>query len=305
MEDGPSNGGGDAVEVTLADENIEEASEDVSSSDDENESGNGGLEDDGDLEDAEAESEDAEDECDGAAESAESEPKKKRRRKKKEKARNMRRNIKSLMKDDELGVSTKEAQAEEQERLRRIKAQQQRLQKELWERIQQGRLQQQQAHSSRLSNLASQLPQQRLQQQPPPMTIDLSSSEDEGINDGKLNKNPVPVMPVAPTDGGSDSDIQILSGDEKVDGEEVDDGGEEDPSNSGAHVNDALNCPDEEGRVLVNVGRPDGEDAVYVAPQLARVLKPHQVPQLCRVSPTHNDFLSKTLNIDKRRAFSN
>ena len=69
---------------------------------------------------------------------------------------------------------------------------------------------------------------------------------------------------------------QILSGDEAVEGEDFEDGGEEDPTNSGAHVNDTLNCPDEEGRVLVNVGRPDGEEAVYVAPQLARVLKPHQ-----------------------------
>ena len=51
------------------------------------------------------------------------------------------------MKQDDLGVSTKEAQAEEQERLRRIQAQQQRQQKELWERIQQGRLQQQHAKS--------------------------------------------------------------------------------------------------------------------------------------------------------------
>ena len=116
----------------------------------------------------------------------------------------MRRNIKSLMKEGDLGVSTKEAQAEEQERLRRIQAQQQRLQKELWERIQQGR-QQQQSHNSRLSNLASQLPQQRLQQQPPPMTIELSSSEDEGTNEGKV---PVPMVPIAPEDGGSDSDIQ-------------------------------------------------------------------------------------------------
>ena len=123
-------------------------------------------------------------------------------------SRNIRRNIKSLMKQDDLGVSTKEAQAEEQERLRRIQAQQQRLQKELWERIQQGRLQQQQVQSSRLSNLASQLPQHRLQPQPPPMTIDLSSSEDESTNDGKT-KIPVPMMPViAPADGGSDSDIQ-------------------------------------------------------------------------------------------------
>ena len=207
MEDNSSNNGGDAADEARADEYLEEASEEVSSSDDENESGNAGLEDDGDCEGAEAESSgDAEVQGDEGAESASLEPKKKRRRKKKkEKARNMRRNIKSLMKEGDLGVSTKEAQAEEQERLRRIQAQQQRLQKELWERIQQGRLQQQQSHSSRLSSLASQLPQQRLHQQPPPMTIELSSSEDEATKDGKT---PIPMIPIAPEDGGSDSDIQ-------------------------------------------------------------------------------------------------
>ena len=202
MEDHSSNNGGDADDEARVDEYLEEASEqeedEVSSSDDGNASGNAGVEDDGDHVDEEAGSGDAE------AEGASLEPKKKRRRKKKEKARNMRRNIKSLMKEGDLGVSTKEAQAEEQERLRRIQAQQQRLQKELWERIQQGR-HQQQSHNSRLSNLASQLPQQRLQQQPPPMTIELSSSEDEGTNEGKV---PVPMVPIAPEDGGSDSDIQ-------------------------------------------------------------------------------------------------
>ena len=202
MEDHSSNNGGDADDEARVDEYLEEASEqeeeEVSSSDDGNASGNAGVEDNGDNEDEEAGSGDAE------AEGASLEPKKKRRRKKKEKARNMRRNIKSLMKEGDLGVSTKEAQAEEQERLRRIQAQQQRLQKELWERIQQGR-HQQQSHNSRLSNLASQLPQQRLQQQPPPMTIELSSSEDEGTNEGKV---PVPMVPIAPEDGGSDSDIQ-------------------------------------------------------------------------------------------------
>ena len=37
------------------------------------------------------------------------------------------------------------------------------------------------------------------------MTIELSSSEDEGTNDVKA---PIPMIPTAPEDGGSDSDIQ-------------------------------------------------------------------------------------------------
>ena len=97
---------------------------------------------------------------------------------------------------------------------------------------------------------------------------------------------------------------QILSGDEKVDGEELGDGGEEDPSNSGAHVDDTLNCPDEEGRVLVNVGRPDGEDPVYVPPQLARVLKPHQGRQYSVFSIFTHYFTLKNFNLKERRAMS-
>ena len=58
---------------------------------------------------------------------------------------NLRRNIKSLVKQDDLWLTIKEAQAEEHERLCRIQTQQQKLQKEFWERIQQGRLQQQHA----------------------------------------------------------------------------------------------------------------------------------------------------------------
>lgn len=75
----------------------------------------------------------------------------------------------------------------------------------------------------------------------------------------------------------SDDDDCILlsepsSGDE---GEPVDD-----PTNSGMHTNDLYNIPDEQGRVLVNVGRPTEEPEVFLAPQIARVIKPHQV---CKV----------------------
>ena len=44
-----------------------------------------------------------------------------------------------------------------------------------------------------------------------------------------------------------------------------------------AHADDALNQPDARGRVLVNVDHPRAEDDAYLAPQLARAVKPHQV----------------------------
>lgn len=40
-----------------------------------------------------------------------------------------------------------------------------------------------------------------------------------------------------------------------------------------------MNLPDDQGRVLVNVGHPSDEPDVHLAPQIARVIKPHQVQQ--------------------------
>ncbi|CAH1783913.1 unnamed protein product [Owenia fusiformis] len=58
---------------------------------------------------------------------------------------------------------------------------------------------------------------------------------------------------------------------------EFDEDDNEDPNNSGAHINDAHNRPDEQGRVMVNVGHPPDEPPVYLAPQLSRAVKPHQI----------------------------
>lgn len=49
---------------------------------------------------------------------------------------------------------------------------------------------------------------------------------------------------------------------------------------SGAHTDDALNQPDADGRVLVNFNHPAGEKDIFLSPQLARAVKPHQVSPL-------------------------
>ncbi|XP_036434556.1 helicase ARIP4-like isoform X2 [Colossoma macropomum] len=46
---------------------------------------------------------------------------------------------------------------------------------------------------------------------------------------------------------------------------------------SGAHVNDALNQPDAQGRVLINVNHPADENDLYLSPQLSHAVKPHQI----------------------------
>ena len=70
----------------------------------------------------------------------------------------------------------------------------------------------------------------------------------------------------------SDSDECRIVSDEPDEEED-----EDDPNNSGMHVNDALNVPDASGRVLVNVGRPAQDENIYLCSQLAATIKPHQV----------------------------
>lgn len=43
------------------------------------------------------------------------------------------------------------------------------------------------------------------------------------------------------------------------------------------HTNDAYNIPDDQGRVLINVGHPENDQDIFLAPQIARVIKPHQI----------------------------
>ena len=200
----------------------------------------------------------------------------KKRQKRKSKNRNMRRNIKKLLKSDELETSTKEAQAEEEERLKRMQEVERRRKEYQMQQFNQ-QLRERQHDGRSLMSLATQLPQQKLQvpmPAPQPSVIEISSSDDD---EAAAAKRPQVEGATAKVDPGSDSDIQILSGDEATAADTRGGDDEDDPNNSGSHVDDSLNVPDIDGRVLVNVGHPESEDPVYVAPQLARTLKPHQV----------------------------
>ncbi|KAK5622419.1 hypothetical protein CRENBAI_003931, partial [Crenichthys baileyi] len=52
---------------------------------------------------------------------------------------------------------------------------------------------------------------------------------------------------------------------------------EEESESSGAHANDALNQPDAKGRVLINLNHSATEEDIFLSPQLARAVKPHQI----------------------------
>ena len=79
----------------------------------------------------------------------------------------------------------------------------------------------------------------------------------------------------------------MMSDEAEVDEDEEEDDEEEDLENSGSHVNDALNQRDAMGGVLVNVGHPANDSEIYLAPQLAAVVKPHQV---CTPSSPKSSF---------------
>lgn len=73
---------------------------------------------------------------------------------------------------------------------------------------------------------------------------------------------------------GDDDALQISS---ESANEDEDEGVGGTAESSGAHINDSLNQPDAQGRVLVNINHPAEEEDLFLAPQLARAVKPHQV----------------------------
>lgn len=96
---------------------------------------------------------------------------------------------------------------------------------------------------------------------------DSSSSTDDTSSDDEEEAN---------TDMASkkvDDDCVMVLSDDDDDDETL----SEDPNNSGSHTNDLFNQPDSEGRVLVNVGHPPEEEDIFLAPQLARAVKAHQI----------------------------
>ncbi|XP_044755632.1 uncharacterized protein LOC123314413 isoform X2 [Coccinella septempunctata] len=105
-----------------------------------------------------------------------------------------------------------------------------------------------------------------------------SDSESEGEEFGglysrKRGKEGQPSSNTTTIDISSDDDCIVVSEPEGEGPEEED----EDPTNSGMHTNDEFNTPDAEGRVLINVGHPENDQDIFLAPQIARIIKPHQI----------------------------
>ena len=59
--------------------------------------------------------------------------------------------------------------------------------------------------------------------------------------------------------------------------EEEEEAEAEDLNDGGSHINDDLNQRDDKGRVLINLGHPSEDPDIFLSPQMAKVIKPHQV----------------------------
>ncbi|OCT83249.1 helicase ARIP4 [Xenopus laevis] len=194
----------------------------------------------------------------GQSEQESDEAKKKRA----QKPANLRRNIRKLLREDQLESVTKTAQQEELERRKRLEQQRKDyplpltlptvsldfLQEEI---------------ELRAADVSQLVKSQEI--------ICLDSSSGDSDDEEKVKAH-----------GIKDEIIELSSGDEDTlqvpDADSTNEADEDiSTENSGSHVNDAINQADALGHVLVNINHPPNEKDIFLAPQLARAVKPHQI----------------------------
>ncbi|XP_075893334.1 helicase ARIP4 [Nelusetta ayraudi] len=175
----------------------------------------------------------------------------------------MRKNIRKLLKDDQLEAGTKAAQQEEMERRKRLEQQRKDFPAPA-PAVPDPHL----VDAASLLGEVSHLVPGLLGKQDV-ICLDSSGDEDEKAD---FNRPALAIRDdVIELSSGDEDALQISS--ESADEDSV--GGSEE--SSGAHINDALNLPDAQGRVLININHPAEENDIYLAPQLARAVKPHQI----------------------------
>ncbi|KAL7399423.1 hypothetical protein ABVT39_024102 [Epinephelus coioides] len=192
-------------------------------------------------------------------------------KKRSSKPAHMRRNIRKLLREHQLEAVTKAAQQDELERRRRLEQQsKQDFPVPLLPEYTTGDVTNHVSSSS-----ASTASQQEVKSVRQGVICLDSSSTGVSEDDSKTN---VPTS--ATTESTHKADVIDLSSGEDdaiihVSSESAIEEEESEPS--GAHANDVLNRPDTQGRVLVNVNHPSTEKDIFLSPQLARAVKPHQI----------------------------
>ncbi|XP_041047100.1 helicase ARIP4 [Carcharodon carcharias] len=187
----------------------------------------------------------------------------------------MRRNIRKLLREDQLEAGTKAAQQEELERLKRLEQQRKEfvlptlpfelLQESNTQSLKKEPVWNEEETAQKTDEVLSAPP--RLPK-PEVICVDISSGSEEGA---EAEERIIKDEDVIELSSGEEDSLHILDSESSNEEEEVNE------ESSGAHVNDALNQPDDLGRVLVNINHPPNEQDIFLAPQLARAVKSHQV----------------------------
>ncbi|GBO99708.1 Helicase ARIP4 [Eumeta japonica] len=186
---------------------------------------------------------------------------------------NLRKNIREVMDSNQLDTNTLKAQHEESERLACV-AEQQKLLREYQQREAVLTHFDRFVNEHRVRDPADLLPVQKK------TTVRKTVPEEnymkvENMCTSRLSENIVkdvdvvksadekedslPSEVVTIEDSSDDDDCIVLSDDE-ADLEDENDN--DDPNNSGIHVNDEFNVPDHLGRVVINVGHPEDEEDI-------------------------------------------
>lgn len=195
------------------------------------------------------------------------------------KVQNLRKNIKGVLEDAQLEESTLAAQKLELERLSRVQEAQRLLresQRQILAEKQVFKTQQRvlsllgESHEIEHENDVVHVPTDVecfKEEKSPVDSTSLGIIKDASKLECDSESNKLVVID-------SDSDDCIILSD---DDEEEELGSDDDENNSGEHTNDVFNAPDAEGRVVINVGHKESEEKIFIAPQIARVIKPHQI----------------------------
>ncbi|XP_067447744.1 helicase ARIP4-like isoform X3 [Thunnus thynnus] len=192
-------------------------------------------------------------------------------KKRSSKPAHMRRNIRKLLREHQLEAVTKAAQQEELERRRRLE--QGRKQDFPVPLLPEYETDDMTKHVS--SSAASTVSQQEVKSARQEVICLDSSSTGISEDDSKTDLHTSATIEhthktdVIDLSSGEDDAVAHVSSESTNE--------EEESEPSGAHANDALNRPDAQGRVLVNLNHPDTEKDIFLSPQLARVVKPHQI----------------------------
>ncbi|XP_066553802.1 helicase ARIP4 isoform X2 [Amia ocellicauda] len=176
----------------------------------------------------------------------------------------MRRNIRKLLREHQLEAVTKAAQQEELERRKRLEQQRKDFPVPVPPDFIQGEVV---LRTGEVSQSPALVAKQEV--------ICLDSSNSSGSEDDTKGLGLSVQDDVIELSSGEDDTLQISSESTNEEEERAATPGSEE--SSGAHVNDTLNQPDAQGRVLVNINHPSSEQDLFLSPQLARAVKPHQI----------------------------